>query len=54
MIDKIILCPHHTTTFGSTQNNSNFVHFVMAPSDWESNSFSTRELVWLMDVSISD
>ena len=32
---------HHTTTSGSTQNNYHFVHFVMAPSDGESNSLST-------------
>ena len=30
-----------STTSGSSQNNSHFVHFVIAPSDGESNSFST-------------
>ena len=37
----ITLSSYHTTLSGSPQNNSHFSHFVMNPSDEESNSFST-------------
>ena len=36
-----ILSSYHTTTSGSTQNNSHFIYFVMASSGEESNSFLT-------------